>query len=92
MTTTMKTALGLVAALALATLSACGDSGNNNNTPDMAMQQGNNDMTMVESCVMNPTTPVELLNACTDAQTGDPAKDAPYFPSLAPGGNLPPLP
>ncbi|HXU70546.1 MAG TPA: hypothetical protein VN947_14515 [Polyangia bacterium] len=88
----MNKALGLVAALALATLSACGDN-NNNGTPDLAMQQGGgNDMTMMESCVMNPTTAVELLNACTTAQTGDPTKDAPYFPSLAPNGNLPPLP
>lgn len=93
MTTTMKKALGLVAALALATLAACGDNNNNNGTPDMAMPQGGgNDMTMMESCVMNPTTPVEILNACSNAQTGDPAKDAPYFPSLAPNGNLPPLP
>ena len=91
MTTTMNKARGLVAALALATLAACGGNGNSG-TPDMAMQQqGGGDMT-TGGCVMNPMTAVELLNACTTAQTGDPAKDAPYFPSLAPGGNLPPLP
>jgi hypothetical protein len=42
-------------------------------------------------CVMMPTTGNGFLNACTSAQTGDPAKDYPYFPSLAPGGVLPPL-
>ena len=78
MTTTRmkKRAARFVAALALVGLAACGGGG------DMAM----------ETCVMNPTTSVELLNACTTAQTGDPAKDAPYYPSLAPNGNLPPLP
>jgi hypothetical protein len=94
MTTTMKRAARFVAALALATtVAACGD--NNNNAADMAMPTGGDggsgDMAM-ESCVMNPMTPVELFNACTTAQTGDPTKDAPYFPSLAPNGNLPPLP
>jgi hypothetical protein len=96
MTTTMKKAARFVAALALATtVAACGNN-SNNNTPDMAMPGndgggGGGDMAM-ETCVMNPMTSVELLNACTTAQTGDPAKDAPYYPSLAPNGNLPPLP
>ena len=96
MTTTKKVAR-LFAALALATLAACGNGSNNNNTPDMAMGGGGGggggggDMAM-PTCVSNPMTSVELLNACTTAQSGDPAKDAPYFPSLAPGGNLPPLP
>jgi hypothetical protein len=90
--TTMKMTARFVAALALATLAACGDT-TNNTSPDMAMMTGGNDMTMMQpTCVMNPMTNVELLNACTAAQTGDPAKDAPYFPSLAPNGNLPPLP
>ena len=95
MTTTMKKAARFVAAVALATtVAACGNN-SNNNTPDMAMPGndggGGGDMAM-ETCVMNPMTSVELLNACTTAQTGDPAKDAPYYPSLAPNGNLPPLP
>ena len=42
-------------------------------------------------CVMDPTTGNDFLNACTTAQTGDPAKDYPYFPKLAPNGNLPPI-
>jgi len=91
---TMKSVARLMAALALGTLAACGGGNNNNNgSPDMAMQQGGgNDMTVPDTCVMNPMTPVELLNGCSTAQTGDPAKDAPYYPQLAPGGNLPPLP
>ena len=70
---------------AAATLAACGNGakgGGGDMGADMAQP----------ACVQNPTTGVELLNACTTAQSGDPAKDAPYFPSLAPGGTLPPLP
>ena len=97
MTTTMKDVARFFAAVALATLAACGN-GSNNGTADMAMGGGggggggggSGDMAI--TCASNPMTPVELLNACTSAQTGDPNKDAPYFPSLAPGGNLPPLP
>ena len=75
----------ILVALVLVALTACGGG---NGTADMA-QSG--DMA-TETCAMNPMTPVELLNACTTAQTGDPAKDAPYYPQLAPNGNLPPLP
>jgi hypothetical protein len=95
MTTTRKTTIGrFVAALALATLAACGNNSNNDmGSPDMAMNMGGgNDMTQAATCVMNPMTSVELLNACTTAQSGDTTKDSPYYPSLAPGGNLPPLP
>jgi hypothetical protein len=42
-------------------------------------------------CVTNPQSGNDILNGCTDAQTGDPAKDSPYHPSLAPNGMLPPL-
>jgi hypothetical protein len=78
----MAKLIGIVIVLSLA---ACGGTnGNNNGSPDMAMAPA--------ACVQNPTTSVELLNACTTAQSGDPAKDAPYFPSLAPGSTLPPLP
>jgi hypothetical protein len=93
MTTMTKSVLRLVAALALTTLAACDDTTTNNNvSPDMAMATTGGDDMSQPACVMNPTTNVEFLNACTTAQTGDPAKDAPYFPSLAPNGNLPPLP
>lgn len=81
----MTRLIGFGVALALATtLAACGNG-----------SKGGGDMgggDMAVACVTNPTTSVELLNACTTAQTGDPAKDAPYYPSLAPGGKLPPLP
>jgi hypothetical protein len=43
-------------------------------------------------CVMTPTTATEILNACATSQTGSAAKDYPYYPTLAPGGALPPLP
>ena len=86
MTTTMRTML-VAAALALA---ACG---NNTTTPmDMTMHHTTPPDLMTPSCVMNPTTGNDFLNACTNAQTGDKNKDYPYFPSLAPGGKLPPLP
>jgi hypothetical protein len=93
MTKATRTMLALVGALALGALvAACGDNGNNNGgSPDMAMTGGGGDMATA-ACSMNPMTHEELLNACTTAQTGDPAKDAPYYPSLAPNGNLPPLP
>ena len=81
MTRLIRFGVALAAATALA---ACGNG-----------SKGGGDMgggDMAVACVTNPTTSVELLNACTTAQTGDPAKDAPYYPSLAPGGKLPPLP
>ena len=90
--TKKKTLLRLVGALALATLAACGNS-NNKGSPDMTttgLDGGGADM--APGCVMNPMTATDILNACTTAQTGDPAKDYPYFPTLAPNGNLPPLP
>ena len=79
-------------------LVACGGSSNNNGNPDMAMNAPG-DMAHAGStfdmeqppCVMNPVSGVDFLNACTDAQSGEPAKDYPYFPMLAPGGVLPPL-
>lgn len=80
MTRLMK--MGAIVAVAL--LAACGNG-----------SKGGGDMgggDMATPCVMNPTTSVELLNACTTAQSGDPAKDSPYYPSLAPNGTLPPLP
>ena len=92
MMTTAKTILALGAALLLATLVACGNGSNNNASPDMTTAPGGGDDMAQPACGMNPMTYVELLNACATVQTGDSAKDAPYFPSLAPNGNLPPLP
>ncbi len=81
--TTMKR---LLCGVALATLAACGNgskgAGDMGANPDLAPPP----------CVMNPQTAVDILNACTDAQTGDPKKDYPYYPSLAPNGTLPKLP
>jgi len=80
-------------------LVACGDNGNNNGNPDLAVGNQPGDMAHAGAsfdmeqppCVMNPVSGVDFLNACTDAQPGDPAKDYPYFPMLAPAGMLPPL-
>lgn len=83
---TPNTMMRLLLGAALALLAACGNGGGKGGN-DM----GGNDLAP-PPCVMNPTTSVEILNACTDAQTGDPAKDYPYFPTLAPNGTLPPLP
>lgn len=77
----------LLCGIALAALAACGN-GSKGGGGDMG---GNPDLAP-PPCVMNPQTATEILNACTDAQTGDPAKDYPYFPSLAPAGQLPALP
>ncbi len=85
--TTKTTMLRLAMALALSSAAACG-AGAKSGAHDMAHAAATSDM----GCYGNATTSVELLNACTTAQTGDPAKDAPYYPSLAAGGNLPPLP
>ncbi|MDB4967016.1 MAG: hypothetical protein JWN44_2705 [Myxococcales bacterium] len=78
-----------IAAVALATLAGCGN-GSKGGAADMATAQ-NPDLAPA-GCVMSPVTPTEILNACTDAQSGEATKDAPYFPSLAPGGTLPALP
>jgi hypothetical protein len=98
MTSMMKTMIRLAGVLALAvtlaTLPACDDDTTavTGGGPDMAMMTGGSVDMAQPACIMNPTTSDELLNACTTAQTGDPAKDAPYYPTLAPNGNLPPLP
>jgi len=92
MKTIMKTLLvvGLLAA-------GCGDSNNGN----MDMGMGNNDMAeekpdltmgnqpdMTPVCSMNPMTHLELINACTNADFVD---KMPFYPTLAPNGQLPPL-
>jgi predicted small secreted protein len=79
MTTAIIRSLLVVAALALG---ACGNHAKGGG-PDMALT--------APPCVQTPVTAVDILNACTQAQTGDPAKDYPYYPSLTPSGTLPPL-
>ncbi len=77
-------------------LMACGSSGNHASSTDMAMQQANPDMAeapgnpdLAPACFMNPTTHFELINACTTADFVD---KMPFYPTLAPNGQLPPLP
>lgn len=77
----------LLCGIALATLAACG-----NGTKGGGNDMGPSPDLAPPPCVMNPQTGVDILNACTDAQTGDPTKDYPYYPALAPNGQLPPLP
>jgi hypothetical protein len=85
---TTKMIVRLVAGLALATTVAACDDNTPAGTPDMAAGP---DMATA-GCVMNPQSGTDILNACTDSETGDATKDAPYFPSLTPGGVLPALP
>jgi hypothetical protein len=72
---------------------ACGDnSNNNNNPPDMTMPSLPDlaeSPDMAVGCVSNPMTHVEIINACTNADTFD---VMPFYPTLAPNGMLPPLP
>ena len=89
---------GLVALVAC-TVVACGGSGNKSGSDGGSPPVGSDMSKVVESppdlatppCVMDPTTGNDFLNACTTAQTGDPKKDYPYYPKLAPHGNLPPI-
>jgi hypothetical protein len=83
----MKTTslLGATLAVALLALSGCGH--HSSGSPDSGVDAG-----VIPPCVPNPVSYTDILNACTTAQTGDPAKDYPYFPALADGGALPPLP
>jgi hypothetical protein len=74
----MKTMLiGLTALVLLS--SACGAS--DTSTPDSGSGQA--------TCVSNPTTSADLLNACTDAGFID---KKPVLPLLQADGGLPPLP
>lgn len=69
---------GLVAAIAL--VAACGGTTQDNHTDAGTFDAG---------CVTNPTTSLEILNACTDAGYLD---KAPTLPLLLPDGGLPELP
>ena len=87
--TTMIRAGARLLLLALALVAAVGCNGKSGtSSPDLGGPPAD---LAPPTCVTNPETGDEILNACTSAQTGDPAKDAPYHPSLAPNGNLPPL-
>ncbi len=70
---------------------ACGgtNANNNNNAPaDMAQPPAQNP-DLAPSCSTNPMTHVEIINACTNADFVDKMPD---YPTLAPNGQLPPLP
>jgi len=76
-----------VLAVALAMTSACGGGGGKTmadaGAPDAS--SGPPDA----SCFTNPTTHLEIINACTNAQFVD---KHPNLPLLLPDGGLPPLP
>ncbi len=88
--------VSLVAAAALSLPladSACHDTG----TGEMATGDGgtsdaatlDKDMSSTLDCYMNPTTHVEIINACTTAQALD---VTPVLPLLEADGSLPPIP
>jgi hypothetical protein len=77
----LRTALRLAALVGAGVLSACG--GKDEVTPPTTPNP------VVEDCVVNPTTHLEIINACTDAQAVD---KNPVLPLLAADGSLPPLP
>jgi hypothetical protein len=81
----MRTLITLFVCL-LATQTGCpGDSGPANEDPPMDLGQSGTDL----DCVKSPRTHVEILNACTTAQSVD---KRPVLPLLRPDGTLPPLP
>lgn len=65
---------------------ACGDDGNGNAPRDASVEP---DAMTEPACVTNPTTYVEIINACTDAVKI--YKDS-HPPLLNADGTLPPLP
>lgn len=81
--------MGLVGAL----LVACSDSGNNGKDmgtgddmevkPDLSMTEQPD---LAPACFTNPTTHIMLINACTSADFVD---KMPFYPTLAPNGQLP---
>ena len=91
MKTIMKTlvVVGLLAA-------GCDDANNGNmdmgSAGDMAEEKPDLTMgsqpDMAPACSMNPMTHVEIINACTNADSVD---KMPFYPTLAPNGQLPPL-
>lgn len=74
-------ALTLLTVAALAS-SACGDSKVDEGNPDAGMNN-------VPQCATNPTTHLEIINACTNALEVD---KTPVLPLLNADGTLPPLP
>jgi len=91
---TFRLALGAALALAIAPFAACGN--DNKGTPDAKVIQdppdANVDAMTAPSdanCITNPSTPDEMLNACTEAQK---VYKNPTLPLLKANGDLPELP
>jgi hypothetical protein len=66
-------------------LAACTGASGPSAQPDLAQASPD----LGTACSTNPMTHVELLNACTTADSVD---KTPFYPTLAPNGELPPLP
>jgi hypothetical protein len=83
--TALVTSLGLFVA-------ACDDDGTSNGKQDMqpaaGLDMSQQSPDMAPTCVMNPMTHLEIINACTDAAEYDVPS---FFPTLAPDGRLPTL-
>jgi hypothetical protein len=84
------------ALLFILVVAACSNNNTTNPSPtDMAMPMVLPDLSTVANpdlapvCTTNPMTHVEIINACTNADFVD---KMPYYPTLAPNGQLPPLP
>jgi hypothetical protein len=91
-------ALGMVlAASAAGSIIGCGGNGNNGGSGGTGGGgsggggggMGNADMSFV--CVPNPMTNDDFLNSCAPAGV-DSVNIDPFYPTLAPGGQLPTLP
>ena len=93
-----KLALCLGFVLATATLAAVGCDSNGTTPQDMAMMQGNGDMAMMQGggadmsfvCNSSPMMGDDFLNSCAPASVQF-VDITPFYPSLAPNGQLPPL-
>jgi hypothetical protein len=84
----MKSTLSILLVVAVALMAGC-NQGPSNENPVGGVDGG---IASSPDCVAAPVSSTDLLNGCTTSQTGDPAKDYPYFPKLAPEGVLPSLP
>jgi hypothetical protein len=93
----MKTMMNILLVVGLVAFAAGCDDDNNNGSMDMGgadLAEEKPDLFMMEQpdmtpvCSMSPMTHVELINACTNADFVD---KMPFYPTLAPNGNLPAL-
>ena len=85
----MNTIIRLLSCLLLVALFACGgddDGGSNDNPGDIDASPDEPDSGPQVDCYENPTTHLEIINACTDAESAD--KD-PDLPLLNEDGTVP---